>query len=258
MRKGVLLLAVGLVGAVATCLSSASAENVDDRGRPATRIAEHGTSREFARTDAREIDFTRIVPWTTKAPDARRPAGKRPLARGPIVVGPKDCDRERIPEVRAQLKVCSFGAYAKANQRPGAKTGYGINWTQVAIRPIRGWCLTRVAGSQKVLTSKVISSTPRGSIRPGPHRATARIVDEEDGRGLGRMTAGADLRAGTLRGWVDENPKGDRAQWRWTGSLRKKTLRIVAGSAVAFPVPDDGLLIGKERFSFRTAPCEKR
>jgi hypothetical protein len=70
------------------------------------------------------------------------------------------------------------------------------------------------------------------------------------------MSSKSTLPAGQLRGQIEHPEKGDKARWKWTGKIHKKTLRIAAGSAVSVPASDDGLIIVVGRISFKTVSCK--
>jgi hypothetical protein len=257
MIKGASLAAIALSGSLAACLLPTLAGATDDLGKPGQRVVADQHSRTLTTTELNLVSLPAVSPEPARAAVLRRPTAKRPSVRGPIVLTKGDCDSRRIPEIHAKEKICEFGAYAKSNLRPGVTDYRLIDWVQVAIRPINDWCLARVAGYDQVFTSRVISSTPRGVVKPGVRRASVRIVDE-DGDGSGRMGSKSTLPAGQLRGQVKQAAKGDKARWKWTGRIHKKTLRIAAGSAVSVPASDDGLSIGVARISYRTVPCRAR
>ena len=125
----------------------------------------------------------------------------------------------------------------------------------MAIRPINDWCLTRVAGYEQVYTSKVISSTPDGLVEPGVRRASVRILDQ-DGHGSGRMSSKSTLPGGELRGQVEHSRRGDKARWKWTGRIHKKTLRIAAGNAVSVPATEGRLDLRRQSTLVQDGPLQ--
>jgi hypothetical protein len=255
VAKGFSLVAIALLGSVAAWMLPTLAGATDDVETSGQRIVVHRNSRTVTRTELDQVSVPTFSPVSARAGELRRPTTKRPSLRGPIVPTKGDCHSHRIAMIHAKEKICSFGAYAKSNLGPGATDYRLIDWIQVAIRPINDWCLTRVAGYDQVYTSKVISSTPDGLVEPGVRRARVRILDE-DGHGSGRMSSKSTLPAGQLRGQIEHPEKGDKAMWKWTGRIHKKTLRIAAGSAVSVPASDDGLIIVVGRISFKTVPCK--
>jgi hypothetical protein len=257
MAKGFSLAAIALLGSLAACMLPTLAGATDDVETSGQRIVVHRNSRTVTRTELDQVSVPAFSPALARAAELNRPTAKRPSIRGPIVPTKGDCESHRIPEIHAKDKICSFGAYAKSSLRPGATDYRLIDWIQVAIRPINDWCLTRVAGYDQVYTSKVISSTPDGLVKPGVRRARVRMVDE-DGHGSGRMSSKSTLPAGQLRGQIEHPEKGDKARWKWTGRIHKKTLRIAAGSAVSVPATDDGLIIGVSGLFYTTVPCRSQ
>lgn len=254
MIKGVFFAAIS---SLAACLLPTLAGATVDVGKPGQRIVANQHSRTLTRTELDQVSLPAVSPESARAALLRRPTAKRPSLRGPIVPTKGHCASHRIAEVHAKEKICEFGAYAKSNLRSGVTDYRLINWIQVAIRPINDWCLTRVAGYDQVFTSKVISSTPDGVVEPGVRRASVRILDE-DGDGSGLMSSKSTLPAGELRGQVKHPRRGDKARWKWTGRIHKKTLRIAAGSAVSVPAADDGLIFSVSRLSFKTVPCRAK
>jgi len=257
MIKGGSFAAIALLGSVAACLLPSLAGATDDFGQPEQRIVAHQNSRSLTITKLDRVSLAAVSPEPARAAVLGRPTAKLPSVRGPIVPTKGDCESHRIAEVHTKEKICEFGAYAKSNLRPGVTDYRLINWVQVAVRPINDWCLTRAAGYDQVYTSKVIANTPGGLVEPGVRRASVRILDE-DGQGSGRMSSKSTLPAGELRGQVEHPRRGDKARWKWTGRIHKKTLRIAAGSAVSVPATDDGLIFSVSRLSFKTVPCRAK